>query len=67
MELEVKGFPSLPVELPGVESSITKGFICFNEQVEGLSKSGERPASFLPEAFPDMISKTQSTKHAKRG
>lgn len=58
MELEVKGFPSLPVELPGEESSITKGFICFNERVEGLSQSGERTASFRPEAFPDMLSKT---------
>lgn len=67
MELEVKGFPSLPVELPGVESSRTKSFICFNKRVEGLIQSGERTASFRPEAFPDMISTSESTKYAKQG
>lgn len=47
MELEAKGFRSLPVELPGVEGSGTKGFIWFNEMLEGLIQSGERTASFL--------------------
>lgn len=67
MELEVKGFSSLPVELSGVESSRTKSFICFNKRVEGLIQSGERTASFHPEAFPDMISKSESTRDAKQG